>query len=78
MSSLLSYFPDTSVAIFFRLVAILIVALVLNRLLRLITLSHLSMRKMVAQNLVMQSLVMMVFPRLRRVNEQKHGRERGR
>ena len=37
MSSLLSYFPDTSVAIFFRLVAILIVALVLNRLLRLIT-----------------------------------------
>ena len=37
MSSLLSYFPDTSVAIFFRLVAILIVVLVVNRLLRLIT-----------------------------------------
>jgi small conductance mechanosensitive channel len=37
MSSLLSYFPDTSVAIFFRLVAIFIVALVLNRLLRLVT-----------------------------------------
>jgi moderate conductance mechanosensitive channel len=37
MSSLLSYFPDSSVAIFFRLVAILIVVLVLNRLLRLIT-----------------------------------------
>src|ERR1700720_4550200 len=37
MSSLLSYFPDSSVAIFFRLVAILIVVLVVNRLLRLIT-----------------------------------------
>jgi small-conductance mechanosensitive channel len=37
MSSLLSYFPDTSVAIFLRLVAILIVVLVVNRLLRLIT-----------------------------------------
>jgi small-conductance mechanosensitive channel len=37
MSSLLSYFPDTSVAIFFRLVAIVIVVLVVNRLLRLIT-----------------------------------------
>jgi small-conductance mechanosensitive channel len=37
MSSLLSYFPDTSVAIFFRLVAILIVVLVVNRVLRLIT-----------------------------------------
>ena len=37
MSSLLSYFPDTSVAIFFRLAAILIVVLVVNRLLRLIT-----------------------------------------
>jgi moderate conductance mechanosensitive channel len=37
MSSLLSYFPDTSVAIFCRLVAILIVVLVVNRLLRLIT-----------------------------------------
>jgi small-conductance mechanosensitive channel len=37
MSSLVSYFPDTSVAIFFRLVAILIVVLVVNRLLRLIT-----------------------------------------
>ena len=37
MSSLLSYFPDTSVATFFRLVAILIVVLVVNRLLRLIT-----------------------------------------
>src|SRR5260370_9276354 len=37
MSSLLSYFPDASVAVFFRLVAILIVALVVNRLLRLIT-----------------------------------------
>jgi small-conductance mechanosensitive channel len=37
MSSLLSYFPDSSVAVFFRLVAILIVALVVNRLLRLIT-----------------------------------------
>jgi len=37
MSSLLSYFPDTGVAIFFRLVAILIVVLVINRLLRLIT-----------------------------------------
>jgi small-conductance mechanosensitive channel len=37
MSSLLSYFPDTGVAIFFRLVAILIVVLVVNRLLRLIT-----------------------------------------
>ena len=37
MSSLLSYFPDSSAAIFFRLVAILIVVLVVNRLLRLIT-----------------------------------------
>jgi small conductance mechanosensitive channel len=37
MSSLLSYFPDASVAIFFRLEAIFIVALVLNRLLRLVT-----------------------------------------
>src|SRR5258708_10744189 len=37
MSSLLSYFPDASVAVFFRLVAILIVVLVLNRLLRLVT-----------------------------------------
>ncbi len=37
MSSLLSYFPDASGAIFFRLVAILIVVLVVNRLLRLIT-----------------------------------------
>jgi len=37
MSSLLSYFPDTSVATFFRLVAILIVVLVVNRLLRLFT-----------------------------------------
>jgi moderate conductance mechanosensitive channel len=37
MSSLLSYFPDTSVAIFFRLVAILVVVLAANRLLRLIT-----------------------------------------
>src|SRR5260370_26299392 len=37
MSSLLSYFPDASVAVFFRLVAILIVVLVVNRLLRLIT-----------------------------------------
>jgi len=37
MSSLLSYFPDASVAIFFRLVAIFVVALVLNRLLRLVT-----------------------------------------
>jgi small-conductance mechanosensitive channel len=37
MSSLLSYFPDTGVAIFFRLVAILIVVLLVNRLLRLIT-----------------------------------------
>jgi moderate conductance mechanosensitive channel len=37
MSSLLSYFPEASVGIFFRLVAILIVVLVVNRLLRLIT-----------------------------------------
>ena len=37
MSSLLSYFPDAAAAIFFRLVAIFIVALVLNRLLRLVT-----------------------------------------
>jgi small-conductance mechanosensitive channel len=37
MSSLLSYLPDTSLAILFRLVAILIVVLVVNRLLRLIT-----------------------------------------
>ncbi len=37
MSSLLSYFPDTGVATFFRLVAILIVVLLVNRLLRLIT-----------------------------------------
>src|SRR5882762_10977559 len=37
MSSLLSYFPDASVAVFFRLVAILVVVLVVNRLLRLIT-----------------------------------------
>src|ERR1700739_4907810 len=37
MSSLLSYFPDTGVASFFRLLAILIVVLVVNRLLRLIT-----------------------------------------
>jgi moderate conductance mechanosensitive channel len=37
MSSLLSYFPDALAAIFFRLIAILIVALVLNRLLRLVT-----------------------------------------
>ena len=37
MSSLVSYFSDTSVAIFFRLLAILIVVLVVNRLLRLIT-----------------------------------------
>jgi moderate conductance mechanosensitive channel len=37
MSSLLSYLPDASAAVFFRLVAILIVVLVVNRLLRLIT-----------------------------------------
>jgi small conductance mechanosensitive channel len=37
MSSLFSYFPDAAAAIFFRLVAILVVALVLNRLLRLVT-----------------------------------------
>jgi small conductance mechanosensitive channel len=37
MSSLLSYIPDASVAIFFRLVAILVVVLVVNRVLRLIT-----------------------------------------
>ena len=37
MSSLLSYFPDASAGIFFRLVAIFVVALVLNRLLRLVT-----------------------------------------
>jgi len=37
MSSLLSYFPDAAAAIFLRLVAILVVGLVLNRLLRLVT-----------------------------------------
>jgi small-conductance mechanosensitive channel len=37
MSSLLSYFPDASVAIFLRLVVILVAVLVVNRLLRLIT-----------------------------------------
>jgi len=37
MSSLLSYFPESSVAIFFRLVVIFIVALGVNRVLRLIT-----------------------------------------
>jgi small conductance mechanosensitive channel len=37
MSSLLSYFPDATAAILFRLVAIFIVALLLNRLLRLVT-----------------------------------------
>ena len=37
MSSLLAYFPDASVAAFFHLVAIFIVALLANRLLRLIT-----------------------------------------
>jgi small-conductance mechanosensitive channel len=37
MSSLLSYFPETSLAILLRLVAILVVVLVVNRLLRLIT-----------------------------------------
>ncbi|HET7105416.1 MAG TPA: mechanosensitive ion channel domain-containing protein [Candidatus Acidoferrum sp.] len=37
MSSLLSYFSEAGIAIFFRLVAILVVVLVVNRLLRLIT-----------------------------------------